>query len=407
MSLCRFLPVPSDRMGIVWSLLSIKDSVVLEYGPAGTTHFSMGLYGTLGVEWRQSLFTTHMSEDDVIMGDVTRLEEAIVEIDESQHPKVIFVVTSSIAAVIGTDIKGVCNYMQSEVKAKLIAVDRGGFRGDYSKGILDINTLLVKKLAKPVAVKDEKSFNVLGASMGRFRMQSDIWEIKNMMEEGFGFHLNTSLCADTSVEELQNLATAKVNIVLSYEALEAAQLMEKKYGIPYVYKVPYGYQATMEFLEAVAAALDVEVNAALMGRLQEKNAELAMYKMMGRKKTHLAAFLKGDYDTIMGIAAFVASTGIKISHKICTHSLKPIPDCPEDVEYYADEKDYLNCLAEMHKALILGDDITLEEAAADNMKVRISAPFVNGAQVAKHLPLMGEKGADYLLEAIDAYFWHL
>lgn len=36
MSLCRYLPVPSDRMGIIWSLLSVKDSIILEYGPAGT-----------------------------------------------------------------------------------------------------------------------------------------------------------------------------------------------------------------------------------------------------------------------------------------------------------------------------------------------------------------------------------
>ena len=52
MSLCRYLPVPSDRMGIIWSLLSVKDSIILEYGPAGTTHFSMGFYGTLGVARR-------------------------------------------------------------------------------------------------------------------------------------------------------------------------------------------------------------------------------------------------------------------------------------------------------------------------------------------------------------------
>lgn len=32
MSLCRYLPVPSDRMGIIWSLLSVKDSIILEYG---------------------------------------------------------------------------------------------------------------------------------------------------------------------------------------------------------------------------------------------------------------------------------------------------------------------------------------------------------------------------------------
>ena len=61
MSLCRYLPVPSDRMGIIWSLLSVKDSIILEYGPAGTTHFSMGFYGTLGVDWQQRLVTTHMN----------------------------------------------------------------------------------------------------------------------------------------------------------------------------------------------------------------------------------------------------------------------------------------------------------------------------------------------------------
>ena len=77
MSLCRYLPVPSDRMGIIWSLLSVKDSIILEYGPAGTTHFSMGFYGTLGVDWQQRLFTTHMNEDDVVMGDVTRLKKLL------------------------------------------------------------------------------------------------------------------------------------------------------------------------------------------------------------------------------------------------------------------------------------------------------------------------------------------
>ena len=35
MSLCRYLPVPSDRMGIIWSLLSVKDSIILEYARPG------------------------------------------------------------------------------------------------------------------------------------------------------------------------------------------------------------------------------------------------------------------------------------------------------------------------------------------------------------------------------------
>lgn len=112
MSLCRFYPTPSDRMAIIWSLMPIEDAIVLEYGPAGTTHFGGGLYSSLGLELGRSLFTTHISEDDVIMGDVSRLENAILEIDEAYHPKVIFVVAAAVIAVIGTDVAGVCHYMQ-------------------------------------------------------------------------------------------------------------------------------------------------------------------------------------------------------------------------------------------------------------------------------------------------------
>ena len=56
-------------MGIIWSLLAVQGAIVLEYGPAGTTHYSMGLYGGLGLRFQNRLFTTHMSEDDVVMGD--------------------------------------------------------------------------------------------------------------------------------------------------------------------------------------------------------------------------------------------------------------------------------------------------------------------------------------------------
>ena len=213
MSLCRYLPVPSDRMGIIWSLLSVKDSIILEYGPAGTTHFSMGFYGALGVDWQQRLFTTHMNEDDVVMGDVTRLEEAIVELDKSYEPKVIFVVASSISAVIGTDIKGVCNYMQKEVQAKLVAFEQGGFRGDYSIGLTEVYKLLVNNLSCKEQRKRKKIFNIIGASMGSYRAASDVWELQNLMREAFGYEMHTCLCYETSVDEIGDIGTAEVNLV--------------------------------------------------------------------------------------------------------------------------------------------------------------------------------------------------
>ena len=404
MSLVRFLPTPSDRMGIIWSLLAVQGAIVLEYGPAGTTHYSMGLYGGLGLRFQNRMFTTHMSEDDVVMGDVTRLEDAIVELDKSYAPKVIFVVASSVTAVIGTDIKGVCRYMQNEVKAKLVAFEQGGFRGDYSIGLAETYKLLVRNLPKKDVAQEAGVYNIIGASAWRYRMASDIWEVKSLLDEALGLSCNACLCCDTSVEELEDMGLAQVNIVLGNEGIAAAKYLQEKFGTPYVYAVPYGYNGTLSFLAQVGEAVGREPDSMVLLRLQTKEkslSRLSLFTMMGNNKPKKAV-VKGDYDLVQGVSAFLEQGGITVLHKMCAHSLKAIAEPAADVEAYAEESDWLQVIRGLHDTLILADDVALLQADADNMKVLISAPFMNSA-VATHLPFMGEKGADFLLEQIQAY----
>lgn len=404
MSLVRFLPTPSDRMGIIWSLLAVQGAIVLEYGPAGTTHYSMGLYGGLGLRFQNRMFTTHMSEDDVVMGDVTRLEDAIVELDKSYAPKVIFVVASSVTAVIGTDIKGVCRYMQNEVKAKLVAFEQGGFRGDYSIGLAETYKLLVRNLPKKDVAQEAGVYNIIGASAWRYRMASDIWEVKSLLDEALGLSCNACLCCDTSVEELEDMGLAQVNIVLGNEGLAAAKYLQEKFGTPYVYAVPYGYNGTLSFLAQVGEAVGREPDSMVLLRLQTKEkslSRLSLFTMMGNNKPKKAV-VKGDYDLVQGVSAFLEQGGITVLHKMCAHSLKAIAEPAADVEAYAEESDWLQVIRGLQDTLILADDVALLQADADNTKVLISAPFINSA-VATHLPFMGEKGADFLLEQMQAY----
>ena len=405
MSLVRFLPTPSDRMGIIWSLLAVQGAIVLEYGPAGTTHYSMGLYGGLGLRFQNRLFTTHMSEDDVVMGDVTRLEEALVELDKNYAPKVIFVVASSVTAVIGTDIKGVCRYMQNEVKAKLVAFEQGGFRGDYSVGLAETYKLLVRNLPQKGVAQEKGVYNIIGASAWRYRMASDIWEVKSLLSEALGLSCNACLCCDTSVEELQALGKAQVNIVLGNEGLAAAQYLEEKFGTPYVYAAPYGYSGTVRFLESVGEAIGEMPQPLVLMRLRMKEkgmSMLSMFAMMGGGKKKQAV-VKGDYDLVQGVSAFLEQAGIRVVHKMCAHSLKAIAEPASDVESYAEEGEWLQQIRDLRATLIFADDVALAQADASNMKVLISAPFMNGV-VATHLPFMGEKGADFLLEQIQGYY---
>lgn len=408
MSLVRFLPTPSDRMGIIWSLLSVADAIVLEYGPAGTTHYSMGLYGGLGIRFQNRLFTTHMSEDDVIMGDVSRLEETIVELDKNYGPKVIFVVASSVTAVIGTDIKGVCRYMQEQVNAKLIAFEQGGFRGDYSVGCQEAYKLLVKNLPLTNVSVEPGTYNILGASMWQYRMSSNIWEINNLLGEALGMRQLACLCCNTSVDDLEQMGKASVNIVLSADGLAAAKLLEKRFGTPYVYAVPYGYTGTVSFLKLVGEAVGVAPNPMVIMRISMKNkglSMLSMFSMMSGGKVIPKAVVKGDYDLVQGLGNFLKEAGITVTHSFVSHSLKSIGEhgC-SNATCATDEAVWLPVAKTLESTLVLGDDVLLSQCGASNTKLRVSAPFLKGVLVATHLPLMGEKGADALLETINEYY---
>ena len=405
MSLTRYLPLPSDRMGIIWNLLNIKEGVVLEYGPAGTTHFSMSLYGELGVDAPERLFTTHIGEEDIVMGDTTRLEKALLEIDEAYSPKVIFVVASSITSIIGTDLKGICNYMQKRVNAHLIPVEQGGFRGDYSVGIQFVQSLLAEEFPKRRET-EPKTYNLLGVSLGSYRMRSDIVEIQDLLEKAFGWKRKTCFCYDTSVQQIEDSGNAKINIVLRPEAVEAAKIMKKNCDIPWVLGTPYGYLGTLLWIEKIANIIKEEPDPEFLMQIKEKERNSSMYQMNVRmlKRDVPKVSLVGEYHVIEGLASFFQKIWLTVANKICLHSLKAIPDADKTILYLSEEKEKKKILETIHNQLVFADDISIEMCSKDNIFFRISASVVRGAEVANHLPIAGVRGTDMILEVVEQYF---
>lgn len=405
MSLCRFLPTPSDRMGILWSLLCVEGSVIVEYGPAGTTHYSMGLFGELGIEQQNRLFTTHMSEDDVVMGDVTRLEKALIEVDEGYHPSVIFVVASSVSAIIGTDLRGVCASMQDRVKAKLIAFEQGGFRGDYSIGLREAYQLLARELVRKDAERRPLTYNILGASIGAYRAASDVQEIKRLMQEAFQMTCNACLCLSTDITAIEQMGGADINLVLRDEAIPAADMLQAACGTPCVTGAPYGYAGTLAWLEKVGQALGRQVHPALVGALKKQDMAAKQYRMYGMmlKVNKPAVTLYGDYMTVQGLAGFMEEIGFPVVNRISAHSLRAIAHPAAEVRYLPVEKERIDLMRSLHHQLVMADDVSAHLLSADNTYLRVATPLVDGAQIATHMPLMGPRGADMMLESVEQY----
>lgn len=403
MSLCRYLPTPSDRMGILWTLLSIDDTVIIEFGPTGTTHFSMGFFGKIGVEQENRLFATHMSEDDVIMGYTETLEEAIIEVDKWISPKAIFIVASSVSAIIGTDLKGVCRAISPKVSAKLYALENGGFRGDYTTGIKIAYDTLFKNMLGEKTEKLDNTYNILGASLYSYRMRSDINEIKELMKNSFNYDVIGTLCVDTSEEVIRNTVKAKLNIVISFEALELAKYMKEVYDIPYIYGAPYGYTGTLEWLKQISQTIDVSIDNKVTQELMKRIMNIKHYPMYKRmlKNSKPTMSIYSEYDRLLGFRKISEEIGFNIDSFICNHSIKDIDD--KDITTLNSERERIELFKNKNNQLIIADDVTLRMANDTNVKLRASMPIVYGSQVANHIPLIGIKGMDYFLEYVDQY----
>lgn len=401
MSLTRFYPTPSDRMAIIWSLTPIRDAVVLEYGPAGTTHFGNGLYNSLGIKTTGTLFTTHISEDDIVMGDVSRLENAILEVDRAYQPKLIFVVASAVIAVIGSDIAGVCQYMRQRVNARLISFEEGGFRGDYTYGLRSVYRMLAREVVQSAPRRD-RTYNILGASAGSYRMKSDVWEIQNLMREAFGWECGWAMGMEAEVADVENAGGAALNLVIRQDALEAAEILEDKCGTPYHYGAPYGYRGTLNWLREISQIIGQPVDPKLVCRLEEKARSVTPMGgpmgmgMMGMVRPK--ASIQGDYDLLLGLKQALEELNVDVEHLICSHSLKNVPGANPQVRHFAREKDRLALLQSLEGQWCLGSDEMKRCCGAGNFVTLVSAPFLSHRQWAAHLPFMGEKGMDQLME---------
>ena len=124
-------------------------------------------------------------------------------------------------------------------------------------------------------------------------------------------------------------------------------------------------------------------------------------RMLRRDKPQ--AVLYGDYEAVRGLGAFLSGVGIQPVHRISMHNISALDDA-DGVEYLPAERERIALLRGLQRTLLLADDTSRRLANDGNTFMRISTPVIDGAQLATHMPVMGPRGADMLMEYVDGYF---
>ncbi|MHC5770002.1 MAG: nitrogenase iron-molybdenum cofactor biosynthesis protein NifE [Nostoc sp.] len=261
--------------GAMVSVGAITDAVHLVHGAVSCTHNPWATHGSLssGSQLYQTAFTTDFSEGNIVFGGEKKLYKAIMNVAQRYHPAAIFVYATCLSALIGDDIDSVCKLATQQINPPVIYVNAPGFLGSKNLG----NRIGNETLLNAVIGTAEPEFTTpLDINIvGDYNVAGETWNILPLFQK-MGVHVLSKITGDARYQEVCYAHRAKLNVVLcSNVAIQMAQTMAERYGIPYIEESFYGATNLNDCLRNVAAKLSISLGDSVIAcELQERTEKL-------------------------------------------------------------------------------------------------------------------------------------
>ncbi|MBQ8417152.1 MAG: nitrogenase component 1 [Phascolarctobacterium sp.] len=177
-------------------------------------------------------------------------------LDSGRKPSLLLVESSCSLSLIGDDLAGIVRKM--DLPYPFVTMDCGGLVGGFAEGYTKAALAVIDKFAKEQeqVEPEQKGVNLLGLNDFYYNGVADRKELCCLLEKA-GYKINAVPGGGSSLEELQQLGKAQLNIVCNEElGLKIAQHLEKRFGTPYlVAGLPYGLQGTQKWLRKINEVL--------------------------------------------------------------------------------------------------------------------------------------------------------
>jgi nitrogenase molybdenum-iron protein alpha chain len=245
----------------------ITDIVQIVHGPIGCSYYAWMTRRNLAApppgvaNYLGYCFSTDMTEDEIIFGGEKKLAAAIREAYELFHPKAIAVFSTCPVGLIGDDVHAVARAAAKELGINVFGFSCEGYKGvSQSAGHHIANNGLFKNVVgseEPPALEVAANpfrINVLG----EYNIGGDAFEIERLLER-CGIELVSTFSGNVHYAEIARSHSANLNVVMCHRSINyMAEMMEAKYGIPWLKVNFIGAEATAKSLRKIAAYFEDE-----------------------------------------------------------------------------------------------------------------------------------------------------
>ena len=214
-------------------------------------------------------FSTDMQENEIIFGGEKKLAEAIREAYKLFKPKAIGIFATCPVGLIGDDIHTVARKMSEELGINIFGFSCEGYKGvSQSAGHHIANNQLFKHVIGRGKKPSKAKFRI--NLLGEYNIGGDAFIIEELLDK-CGIHLGATFSGNSSYEGFENAHHADLNCVMCHRSINyVADMIEQKYGVPWIKVNFIGAAATAKSLRKIAQYFDDE---ALAKRIEKVIAE--------------------------------------------------------------------------------------------------------------------------------------
>ncbi len=285
-------------------------------------------------------FSTDMQDENIVFGGEIKLKAAIREAFEMFNPKSIGIFSTCPVGLIGDDVHSVAREMKAELGINIFGFSCEGYRGvSQSAGHHIANNGVFKHVIGNTDRERTGKFQV--NLLGEYNIGGDAFEIEALFKEA-GISLLASFSGNSTIESMAYAHTADLNMVMCHRSINyIAEMMEEKYGIPWVKVNFVGAESTVKSLKKIAdyfadaeltAKVD-EICAREMAKVEVARAEIkpsvegkVAMMFVGGSRAHHYQDLFGE----LGIK--VVSAGYEFAHRDDYEGRKVIPSIKIDAD---------------------------------------------------------------------------
>ena len=234
-----------------------RDIINLVHGPIGCSFYAWLTRRNQtrvpegGDNYITYCFSTDMQDENIVFGGEAKLKEAVREAFEIFKPKAIGIFSTCPVGLIGDDVHSVARDMKAELGINIFGFSCEGYRGvSQSAGHHIANNGVFKHVVGLNDREREGKFQV--NLLGEYNIGGDAFEIERLFEEA-GITLLSTFSGNSTIKSMEYSHTADLNMVMCHRSINyIAEMMEEKYGIPWIKVSFVGAEASAKSLRKIA-----------------------------------------------------------------------------------------------------------------------------------------------------------